>query len=145
MRRSPRILPVVALVVILVVAALPPAAAMTRREKRLLHLVNSLRARYGLVRLNEENDLTRAARKHSARMATSGSLFHTRDLREVVGRRASAWGENVAKARRVHRIFRQWAGSAPHRANLLNSRYRRVGVGIVRHRGYLWATMIFYG
>jgi hypothetical protein len=28
---------------------------------------------------------------------------------------------------------------------MLNSRYRRAGVGIFKARGYLWATMIFYG
>jgi uncharacterized protein YkwD len=145
MRRSPRILPCIALVAILVMAAVPPATAMTRREHRLLHAVNELRARYGLVRLRAEPDLTKAAHHHSVRMARANYLFHTTDLESVVGRRASAWGENVAKARRVYRVFKLWAHSAPHRANMLNSRYRRAGVGIFKARGYLWATMIFYG
>jgi uncharacterized protein YkwD len=145
MRRSPRILPVITLVVILVVAALPPATAMTRREHRLLHMVNELRARHGLVRLRNDPDLTTEAHKHSARMARQNTLFHTQDLRSVVGRRADAWGENIAKARTVRKLFRLWAHSSAHRANMLSNRYRRAGVGIVEARGYLWATMIFYG
>jgi uncharacterized protein YkwD len=145
MRRPPRILPVITLVVILVMAAFPPATAMTRREHRLLRLVNDLRARHGLVRLNEDPDVTKDARRHSARMVRAGTLYHTVDLKSVVGRSASAWGENVAKARRVHRIFTMWVNSSGHRANLLSNRYRRCGVGIVRSHGYLWATMIFYG
>jgi uncharacterized protein YkwD len=145
MRRSPRILPSIALVVILVVAALPPATAMTRREARLLRLVNDLRVRHGLVRLVDDPLLTLDAHRHSLRMAERNSLYHSTNLESEVGRDATAWGENIAKARWVKRIFRMWLHSDGHRANMLNRRYRRVGVGIVAARGYLWATMIFYG
>jgi uncharacterized protein YkwD len=145
MRRSLRIVPCIALVVILVVAALSPATAMTRREHRLLHFVNELRARHGLVRLRNDAGLTRDAHQHSARMARLNSLYHTTDLRSVVGGAADCWGENIAKAVRVKKVFRMWARSPGHRANMLYGRYRRAGVGIVEERGYLWATFIFYG
>jgi uncharacterized protein YkwD len=146
MRRSPRIIPSIALVVIiLVMAALPPATAMTRREQRLLHLVNHLRVRYDLPRLRNDTDVTRDAHRHSWRMADANYLYHSSNLEAVVGRAADAWGENIAKARRVGKVFRLWAHSAGHRANMLNRRYRHAGIGIVERRGYLWATMIFYG
>jgi uncharacterized protein YkwD len=35
--------------------------------------------------------------------------------------------------------------SAPHRANILNARYRRIGIGVVKARGLVWVTAIFYG
>ena len=146
MVRTPRIVPCLALVAVLAMtAAAPPATAARSRAHRLLHLVNQLRASYGLVRLREDADVSRFAVQHSRRMAESNTLFHTTDLRSVVGRRANAWGENIAKARRVRRAFMMWARSSGHRANMLNPRYRRTGIGIVKQRGYLWVTMIFYG
>ena len=78
-------------------------------------------------------------------MARVKTLFHTSDLESVVGRRARAWGENVAKARGVYKVFKMWRRSAGHRANMLNNRYKRCGVGLIRARGYFWATMIYYG
>ena len=146
MRRSPRISLSIALVVILMtVAAAHSATAMTVREHRLLVLVNDYRARHGLPRLRADRDVTYSAHRHSLRMAQANTLFHTSDLRSVVGSGATCGGENIAKARRVRSIFRLWAASAPHRANMLTTCYRRTGVGIVRARGYLWATIIFYG
>ena len=145
MRRSPRILPCIALVVILVVTAAAPATAMTRREHRLLQLVNHLRARYDMPRLRNDPEVTRDAHRHSVRMADVRTLFHSTNLESVVGRSAVAWGENIAKARWPKRIFKMWARSSGHRANMLNRRYRHAGIGIFEARGYLWATMIFYG
>jgi len=87
MRRSPRICSVITLVVILVVAAFPPATAMTRREHRLLQMVNELRARHGMVLLRNDADLTRSAHRHSVRMAEANTLFHTQDPRMDIGPR----------------------------------------------------------
>jgi uncharacterized protein YkwD len=145
MRRSPRVFSVIALVVILVVAALPPATAMTRREKRLLRLVNDLRVHHGLVRLKPAADVCHDAHRHSWKMSRYDTLFHSTNLESVVGRAATAWGENIAKGRRVRGVFKLWKHSAPHLANLLYNRYRHVGVGVVKYHGYLWSTMIFYG
>jgi uncharacterized protein YkwD len=35
--------------------------------------------------------------------------------------------------------------SADHRANILRRAFRRVGVGVVKARGSVWVTVIFYG
>jgi len=45
----------------------------------------------------------------------------------------------------VWRVFKAWVRSSEHRANMLNRRYRRTGIGVARAHGYLWITMIFYG
>ena len=36
-------------------------------------------------------------------------------------------------------------GSGGHRANILNPRFRRIGIGVVKARGSVWVTTIFYG
>jgi uncharacterized protein YkwD len=35
--------------------------------------------------------------------------------------------------------------SPAHRSNILNARYRRIGIGVVKARGVVWVTTIFYG
>jgi uncharacterized protein YkwD len=146
MVRTPRIVPCLALVAVLAMtAAAPPATAARSRSQRLLYLVNQLRGSHGLVRLRVDADVQRAAVRHSRRMAERRTLFHSTDLESVVGRQANAWGENIAKARRVGKVFSMWSHSAGHRANMLNPRYRRTGIGIVKRGRYLWVTMIFYG
>ena len=59
--------------------------------------------------------------------------------------RPSTWGENVAAAGTLRRVRTLWMGSGGHRANVLNPRFRRVGIGVVRARGLMWVTAIFYG
>jgi len=55
----------------------------------------------------------------------------------------SAISENIAydsSARRAHRALMD---SAPHRANILDSTKRAVGVGIARADGMVWVTQVF--
>ena len=43
------------------------------------------------------------------------------------------------------RVRTLWMHSSGHRANILNTRYRRIGIGVVKARGAVWVTTIFYG
>ena len=45
----------------------------------------------------------------------------------------------------VWRVFKAWTRSSPHRANMLDRRFRHAGVGVVFARGSYWITMMFYG
>ena len=40
---------------------------------------------------------------------------------------------------------RGWMKSPGHRANLMNPRYTKIGIGIVAKGGYVYATQIFAG
>lgn len=131
--------------VLAMTAAAPPATAARSPADRLLYLVNQLRGSYGLALLSEDPEISASAVHHSLRMAESRTLFHTTDLRSVVGRQADAWGENIGMSQRVGKVFTMWGRSSGHRANMLNPRYRRAGIGIVKQGPYLWVTMIFYG
>jgi uncharacterized protein YkwD len=79
-------------------------------------------------------------------MARARSLFHSGNLALLVRPYdAHYWGENLGVGPRLRDIARMWMRSAPHRANVLNSHYRRSGVGVVRSGGRYWVTMMFYG
>lgn len=143
-----RRLSLLVLVVAVLIAGMPsPAGAdnVTARRK-MLHLLNQTRGNHGLraVRLNA--NVSHDAWRHSRKMAELKRCIHTANLYDVVRRYSpSTWGENVGAAGTLKRIRNLWMGSGGHRANILNPRFRRIGIGVVKARGLLWVTTIFYG
>jgi uncharacterized protein YkwD len=125
-----------------------------------LCLLNRARARRGLPKLRVSRRLGHAARNHSADMARrgyfshqsrSGASFLDRIRRAGYLRRARSWvvGENIAwgtgQLATPRAIVRAWMNSHGHRANILNRRFREIGVGItynapVRVAGHSAAT-----
>ena len=79
-------------------------------------------------------------------MADRNELFHTANLWAAVRAYSpSTWGENVGVARWLRRVRTLWMQSGGHRDNILNPRFRRIGIGVVRSGGMVWVTTIFYG
>ena len=79
-------------------------------------------------------------------MCRRHSIYHTGDLYSLVRRyNPRTWGENVGMAGTLRRMERMFMASAPHRANILNSAFKRIGVGVQRANGYAWVTLDFYG
>ena len=133
------------LVALLVTDAASPAQASGLRG-RMLRSMNRTRVHHDMHRLHLNLRLSHDARHHSRRMVNRGEIFHTADLASRVRPfGATNWGENVAKAGTVKRVKRMWMRSPSHRANVLRGSYHRAGVGIVRARGWLWVTVMFYG
>jgi uncharacterized protein YkwD len=138
------------LVAVLAASATPAGATVPQRSRswrdQMLNLVNGSRRHHGVRPLDPNWRLCEDAWRHSVRMADRHRLFHTRDLGSVVRRyRPSAWGENVGMGGTLKRIERMFMRSAPHRANILNRRYHRIGVGVASGGRYLWVTLDFYG
>ena len=108
----------------------------------LVSMLNSARAANGLAPLSMASDLTAVAAERARIMARSGSLSHTPDL----GGRVCCWtwlGENSAYGGSVRTLHSVLMGSAPHRANILNSAADDVGVAVVSAGGNLWAAQVF--
>jgi uncharacterized protein YkwD len=143
-----RRLPLLVLVVAVLVAGMSSpvhADDLTRRD-RMLHFLNHTRRNHGLAAFKLNIDLSHRAWQHSKRMAEKNDCFHTLDLYDAVrSYHPSTWGENVGAAGTLRRIRHLWMGSGGHRANILNGRFRRIGIGVVRARGLVWVTAIFYG
>ena len=118
-----------------------PAMATTTREAKMLAKINHARANHGLRPLTASPDLMAAARGHAVSMAGARTLFHTASFSSLC-----CWdtiGENVGYGFTVRGLHSQFMHSAPHRANILDSRMRQVGVGIVKRNGALWVTEVF--
>jgi uncharacterized protein YkwD len=92
-------------------------------ESRLISATNRTRAQYGLAPLQVDYGLMRSARRHTAWMTRSRMLQHT----------SAMVAENIAMGQRsVPGVINSWMSSPGHRANMLNGRYRRIGVAAYR-------------
>src|SRR5215475_3889830 len=128
-------------------SARPQSSALREAQLQgaLLAQINAFRAAHGLARLRVSGPLDRVADGHSAQMArlgyfshdsANGQSFSARIARVYSPRGYRSWsvGENLVwggPAIGASRAFRLWLASPPHRANLLNARWREVGLGAV--------------
>ena len=122
--------------------AVAPAGQL---QNALLDQVNALRASRGLVRLRVSAALTTAATVHSTSMARKGYFSHNSAngasfsqrlayFYPARGYRTWSVGENLLWGSPdvgPVRALRLWLSSPPHRANLLNPRWREVGLAAV--------------
>jgi hypothetical protein len=112
-------------------------------ESQVVSLTNSARASHGLAPLQTSSTLTSIARSWSAHIAAARSLVHNGSL----GSEVHGWsmiGENLAMAFSAQQAQSLWMASSGHRANILQPRFNRIGVGVTRSSdGALWITVDF--
>ena len=107
-------------------------------EAQMLVLVNKERATAGLRPLAPDPELTEVARRHSVDMFARGYFAHDTPegldpfarMREAHVRYLTA-GENLALAPTLQVAHSGLMNSPGHRANILNSQFGRLGIGIM--------------
>lgn len=121
-----------------------PSKTEARAEK--IHkLTNKTRSSKGLKQLKAQKCLKRYALKQAKAQAAQERMFH-QELSPVLKKcKLSMVGENVAygytSASSVHRA---WMNSTGHRANILQKKYRLVGVGVAKSkRGEYYYAVVF--
>lgn len=136
-----RALLIAAIAATVTVAPTSAATSASEAEAMIVGWVNSARADRGLVPLRTDPDLASIAGLRASRMASANVMNHTvggnlagqlkwygvRWYRygENVGYTSAGWTVDAARS-----LYRSWMNSAPHRANLLSSRFNYVGVGL---------------
>jgi uncharacterized protein YkwD len=115
--------------------ATPRAAGFAAK---VIALVNKRRADHGCNPLRANKAITRAARKHTRKMANANSLSHQLPGEPSLGQRLTNagykhWrlvGENIAYGYPTPKsVVRGWMNSPDHRQNILKCRFRDTGVG----------------
>jgi uncharacterized protein YkwD len=133
------------------------SASTARLASATICLLNQQRARHGMGRLRVNGRLSTAARRHAADMARrnyfshdtkGGGDFAHRILK--TGYDATSLGENIAWGSGYlgspRAIVRSWMNSPGHRSNILNRRFREIGIGVAigdvgaGQRGATYAT-----
>jgi uncharacterized protein YkwD len=127
------------------VAAAPiGSTASTAYVNRIVVLVNAQRAAHGLRPLIVSPCATRYAAPWSTHMAATNTLVH-QSLYPLLRCPSQGAGENIAYGNvTADQMMTMWMNSAGHRANILNPRFTRIGVGAVRTTsGRWWGTQDF--
>ncbi|MDY7088815.1 MAG: CAP domain-containing protein [Actinomycetota bacterium] len=117
----------------------PASSTDQALQSEINRLINVQRESNGCAALTVNDQLTTAARDHSAWMARTGTFSHTGEGGSTFVARARAAGyaqpsaENIAMGyRSAAQVVDGWMNSSGHRANILNCRSTTVGVGVVR-------------
>jgi uncharacterized protein YkwD len=150
MRARGRLVAILTLVLVTfaLVQAPPASAALNPKEKKLVILIQKARKNHGESKLNLNQKLSNLARKHSAQMvnhknpvmhSSTGQLYKYMDAANC----HSSIGENVGMDYTIPQMHQAFMQSSGHRANILRSYWRKVGVGVKVHNNRVWVTEIF--
>lgn len=133
-----------------------PAATLDTLEATVLRLTNEQRTQQGLASLAAQPTLMTIARGRSQDMAVRNYFDHTNpdgklvfDLMKAAGYVYRSAGENIAYnnypvSSSATEVVKAWMNSSGHRANILNTKYGRLGVGAwVRSDGRIYFTQVF--
>ncbi|CAG8532353.1 17835_t:CDS:2 [Cetraspora pellucida] len=109
----------------------------------MLQLVNAERKKNNLPALTLDSRLTKAAQNHADYMASIKTLTHN-DKSGDTGARIksqgyswSAYGENIAYGQKNEvEVMKTWMNSPFHKENILDKRFKNLGVGYSSNGNY---------
>ena len=119
--------------------------------QEVLKLVNEKRSANGLSPLSFDTKVQKAAdtraeeiKKSFSHTRPDGKSFST--ALSDVGAVFSGAGENIAIGQKTPaEVVSAWMNSSGHRANILNSKYKYIGIGCVKSgSGYAWTQLFTY-
>ena len=126
-----------------------PAPQLSTYDARLLHDINHARAAHGRAPLRATAGTTDVAHRWSCHMGHYDTLSHRPGLVAAISTSGSAaWhvmGENVGASASSDAdvLFRAYMNSPKHRANILDSSYRFLGIHTELRHGQRWNTLDF--
>ena len=124
------------------VALAGSAHAVSSDASAYLSRINAERADNGLRPLTMRSDLNEVAQGWSDHMAAVGLLSHNPKLTTQVANWQTV-GENVGEGPDVPTLDTAFWNSPGHRANILDTSYRDVGIGTAYADGVLWIAVDF--
>ncbi|OCN00842.1 hypothetical protein A7X67_08105 [Clostridium sp. W14A] len=123
-------------------------------QNQVLQLVNKERTSRGLNALSMDSALNKTATLKSQDMAKLGYFDHTSptygspfDMMKQFGISYRTAGENIAMGQTSPtQVMNGWMNSEGHRANILNSSFTKIGIGVAQNSNgqYYW-TQQFIG
>ena len=130
--------------------AVQAGSSISASEKRIFEELNSERASHGLSALQWDDHAANAARAHAQLLAENDKLSHQFPGESSLPERLGATGarftvsaENVARTGFVEDVHPALMSSSGHRANILNTRYNAVGIGVIEGNGKIYVTQDF--
>ncbi len=125
---------------------------ITSLENEVVRLVNVERAKAGVPAIVQNSEVGRVARIKSEDFVKNNYFSHTSptygspfDMLKSFGITFTAAGENIASGQKTAAdVMNSWMNSSGHRANILNSTYNKIGVGVAKDsNGSIYWTQMF--
>jgi len=120
----------------------PHDVSVAATKRATICLLNDIRRDHGLRAFNVDRRLSLASQRHTNSMTARNFFEHgdfvgrIRSANYLRGARGWTVGENIAWGSWDYAtpksIVRGWMNSSGHRANILNSRFREIGIGVSR-------------
>ena len=135
-----------------------PAFKLGETEQKLFDAANDARAKEKVEKLTASRTLSKIARGHAENMAKQEKMDHTLDGKGVAKRvteggydyrivgenLAKAFGEKDDPAPPPAEVHDGWMKSEKHRANLLNPKFKEVGLAVVKsEKGTYYYCQVF--
>ena len=124
--------------------------SISSAERRIFEELNSERVRHGLTALQWDDHAAIAARAHAQLLAENGKLSHQFPAESSLPERLGATGarftvsaENVARTEFREDVHPALMSSSGHRANILNTSYNAVGIGVIEEKSKIYVTQDF--
>ena len=121
----------------------PPTSGLTTEESKMVNLVNQERTNQGIKPLSVNMSLVTLARKKSQDMVANNYFDHTSptygspfDMMKNAGISYKTAGENLAGASTTEIAHQNLMNSPGHRANILNTAFNQIGIGIASGSQY---------
>ncbi|MCK9470897.1 MAG: CAP domain-containing protein [Bacilli bacterium] len=134
------------------VVNIPAGSTYRDMEQEIIRLVNQERQNRGLSPLSENWEISRVARIKSQDMIDYNYFSHNSPVYGTPFKMLSDFGikftqaaENIASGQTsAQQVMNSWMNSSGHRANILNSNFNQIGVGVARaSNGTYYFTQIF--
>lgn len=121
-------------------------AGIAQAQTQILDDVNYARAGQGLAPLARNYAMNGVATGWSQTQAARASMGHNPNYAAQIPGGWSSAGENVAYGYTPSTVTGAWLNSPGHRANILNSRFTHLGVGVAcTASGVMYFTQVFGG
>jgi uncharacterized protein YkwD len=136
------------------IAFAPAALAGGGSRSKVLRMVNATRIKHDLHTLRIDSSLSRDALRHTRHMIANNAIYDPTNLTRIL--QDEPWdvvgASAVGCAGTLSTLHNAFMHDPVHRAILLNSKIRRIGIGVIEvdsvntcGRHWLWATELFYG
>lgn len=118
------------------------ASTISAEANEVIRLVNVERSKSGLAPLKANADLSKVATAKAQDMIDKNYFSHTSptygspfDMMTKFGIKYTAAGENIAYGQKTPAdVMNGWMNSPGHKANILNSNFTEIGVGIAKDK-----------
>lgn len=131
-------------IVVSVLAVFGVSCTRNAHAFQLAQLTNSERNARGIGSLAIDDTLVNKAQAWAEHMAAVGAISHSR-LTDGAGSNWQILGENVGVAPSIPRANELLMNSPPHRQNILNGSFNRIGTGVAQSGGQFYVVQVFAG